>query len=135
MSVPGGGSRYHAIPVHDDPPLYPPPTVSASAKGKGKGRALPDEEEQGLSFGIRFTDGQTPDLVDLWVGHRETVRDLKRRVRHPLLSLVLGLGGADRDSHTRAGHRSASSDPTLSSSSKSTPSPAPKPTVDRADSD
>ena len=91
MSAPAGGgsslNRYQAIPVHDDPPLYPPPPASASAsakhqsKGKGKGKAIPDDEEQGLSFGIRFTDGQTPDLVNLWVGHRETVRDLKRRVR------------------------------------------------------
>lgn len=89
MSALGGSSsnRYQAIPVHDDPPLYPPPppTANASAKGKGKGRALLDDE-QGLSFGIRFTDGQTPDLVDLWVGHRETVRDLKRRVTRLSLS-------------------------------------------------
>lgn len=88
MSVPGGGgsssNRYQAIPMHEDPPLYPPPPPSTATafknKSKGKGRAQTDEE-QGLSFGIRFTDGQTPDLVDLWVGHRETVRDLKRRVR------------------------------------------------------
>ncbi|KWU41389.1 hypothetical protein RHOSPDRAFT_23129 [Rhodotorula sp. JG-1b] len=106
MNVPAAGgsssNRYQAIPVHGDPPLYPPPPASAAFKnkGKGKGRAMPDDEEkQGLSFGIRFTDGQTPDLVDLWVGHRETVRDLKRRQvdSDPLT----GTAGTETDSRPR----------------------------------
>ncbi|GAA5978755.1 hypothetical protein JCM10908_004471 [Rhodotorula pacifica] len=102
-------SGYQALPLHDSSPtLYPPPRPAAtsafstssssasrpsfsSAKGKGKARALPTDDDQddeeageghdGMSFGVRFTDGQTPDLVDLWVGQRETVRDLKRRIR------------------------------------------------------
>lgn len=115
MSTAGGAGRYDPVPLHDHAALYPPrsappPAASSSSssehspsaafsagsafarrtssKGKGKERALPDDADEGgrgLSFGIRFTDGQTPDLVDLWVGHRETVRDLKRRVCHAQL--------------------------------------------------
>lgn len=73
-------SRYEPVPS------YPP-----SRPSKGKGRATRDDDERmsnggdnqdhdGLSVGVRFTDGQTQDLVDLWVGARESVRDLKRRV-------------------------------------------------------
>lgn len=45
---------------------------------------LSDREEddvgaRGMSLSVRFTDGGE-DLVDLWVGGRETVRDVKRRV-------------------------------------------------------
>lgn len=123
--------------MHEDPPLYPPPPPSTAAafktKSKGKGRAQPDEE-QGLSFGIRFTDGQTPDLVDLWVGHRETVRDLKRRVRATFTGQE-ALPFEIEPHLERPARRSGSSAPRLWSSSKSTPSPGPKPTVDRVDSD
>lgn len=67
---------------------YPPLPTPVSRSDKGKGRATRDDDEststddgdQGLSVGVRFTDGQTQDLVDLWVGARESVRDLKRRV-------------------------------------------------------
>lgn len=76
-------------------------TKGKSAKGKGKADASiwkgkssqlrhddddhdhDDDEEAalpaGLSFGIRFTDGEE-DLTELWVGEKETVRDVKRRV-------------------------------------------------------
>lgn len=97
--------------------LYPPPPTSraqtalerlASAK-KGKGRAdrphgrdvrdptAPDDDDgpAGMSFSIRFTEGQE-DLVDLWVGEKESVREVKRRVRHttPAAPAVLHLSPA-----------------------------------------
>ncbi|BGP22661.1 hypothetical protein Rt10032_c08g3530 [Rhodotorula toruloides] len=81
-----------------DPFVYPPVGVRRStlgaAKWKGKGRAdspSPDgssdvgvedaARQKKLSFCVRFTDGQTEDLVDLWVGEKETVREVKRRIR------------------------------------------------------
>ncbi|GAA5883400.1 hypothetical protein JCM3774_004148 [Rhodotorula dairenensis] len=105
MSAAGVSNSYEALPLQDHASLYPPrpaapsssssspatpsafltgsaPAPRSTSNGKGKERAVPDDaDEDGLSFGVRFTDGQTPDLVDLWVGHRETVRDLKRRLR------------------------------------------------------
>jgi hypothetical protein len=71
--------------------------LSTSVKGKGKARATDNEEEdghaadseaseaedaaaKGLSFCIRFTDGTTEDLLDLYVNDGEAVRDVKRRV-------------------------------------------------------
>lgn len=83
-----------------DPFAYPPAAPRRSTLGarKGKGRAVDvprdgdDDDDEGgrptaptgLSFCVRFTDGQTDDLVDLWVGERESVREVKRRVRLPL---------------------------------------------------
>ncbi|BGO89436.1 hypothetical protein NBRC10512_006354 [Rhodotorula toruloides] len=82
-----------------DPFAYPPAGARKSklgaAKWKGKGRAndspSPDgssdqavddaEPRKKLVFCVRFTDGQTEDLVDLWVGEKETVREVKRRIR------------------------------------------------------
>ncbi|GAA5916152.1 hypothetical protein JCM6882_005399 [Rhodosporidiobolus microsporus] len=79
---------------------YPPPAPAAvkrallGASRKGKERAVfpPDAEEDeeedergkgpaGLSFCVRFTDGQTEDLLDLWVGEKEPVKEVKRRIR------------------------------------------------------
>ncbi|KAL8278484.1 hypothetical protein RQP46_009174 [Phenoliferia psychrophenolica] len=94
---------------------YPPPPatraqtalerLASARKGKGKAegggggdggrRDLIDEEDDeardgpaGMSFSVRFTEGQE-DLVDLWVGERESVREVKRRIRflRPSLSL------------------------------------------------
>lgn len=43
-----------------------------------------------LTFNIRFAaDGNVPDLCDIWVGDRESVREFKRRVSYtntPLFS-------------------------------------------------
>ncbi|TNY23689.1 DUF2407 C-terminal domain-containing protein [Rhodotorula diobovata] len=80
-----------------DPFAYPPAAPRRSTLGarKGKGRAVDvprdgdDDDDEGgrptaptgLSFCVRFTDGQTDDLVDLWVGERESVREVKRRLR------------------------------------------------------
>ncbi|BGP29906.1 hypothetical protein JCM10296v2_001658 [Rhodotorula toruloides] len=82
-----------------DPFAYPPVGVRRSnlgaAKWKGKGRATDSPSLDGSSdqaaddvgrqkklvFCVRFTDGQTEDLVDLWVGEKETVREVKRRIR------------------------------------------------------
>jgi hypothetical protein len=61
-----------------------------SANAKGKQRAMPDDEPDssthetdtgsGMEFSVRFTDGSV-DLHQLWVGEREAVREVKRRVR------------------------------------------------------
>lgn len=77
----------------------------SSSKSKGKGRAIDndnvddghhghrdssdgdsnDEDSlqaiKGMSFSIRFTDGTTEDLLDLYVNNSEAIRDVKRRVR------------------------------------------------------
>lgn len=72
---------------------------SKSGGSKGKGRAIDDGVEEqddedgrrddaaditalkGMSFSIRFTDGTTEDLVDIYVNNGEAVRDVKRRIR------------------------------------------------------
>lgn len=72
---------------------------SKSGGSKGKGRAIDhdadedgegsgDGEEEtsydevkGMSFSVRFTDGTTEDLVDLYINQSEAIRDVKRRVR------------------------------------------------------
>lgn len=41
-----------------------------------------------MSFSIRFTEGQE-DLVDLWVGEKESVREVKRRVRLEVQGLAV----------------------------------------------
>ncbi|GAA5949151.1 hypothetical protein JCM10213_007107 [Rhodosporidiobolus nylandii] len=81
-------------PSSANPFSYPPAprrtTLGASRKGKGRavdedaaaageddGRTAPT----GLCFCVRFTDGQTDDLLDLWVGEKESVREVKRRIR------------------------------------------------------
>ncbi|GAA5837560.1 hypothetical protein JCM9279_006788 [Rhodotorula babjevae] len=88
-----------------DPFSFPPaPRRSTLGARKGKGRAVDvpldgilspgdggdddDDDERrssaqptGLSFCVRFTDGQTDDLLDLWVGEKESVREVKRRLR------------------------------------------------------
>lgn len=78
------------------------PSIGSTKSGgsKGKGRAIDDNEDveeqdgangnrddeddlasvRGLSFSIRFTDGTTEDLVDIYVNNGEAVRDVKRRV-------------------------------------------------------
>ncbi|KAK9894477.1 hypothetical protein P389DRAFT_97058 [Cystobasidium minutum MCA 4210] len=70
----------------------------STSKSKGKGRAIDVEEEgrssdddgddegdlqaiKGMSFCIRFTDGTTEDLLDLYVNNSEAIRDVKRRIR------------------------------------------------------
>lgn len=101
-----------------DPFAYPPAGARKSklgaAKWKGKGRAndspSPDgssdqavddaEPRKKLVFCVRFTDGQTEDLVDLWVGEKETVREVKRRVRQVLFGL-LPTRPADSASHAQ----------------------------------
>ena len=74
-------------------------STSSSSKSKGKGRAIDedvddgqpgdsdgsdDEEDfqaiKGMAFCIRFTDGTTEDLLDLYVNNSEAIRDVKRRV-------------------------------------------------------
>ncbi|GJN88677.1 hypothetical protein Rhopal_001643-T1 [Rhodotorula paludigena] len=76
---------------------YPPaprrPTGAGDRKGKGRavevgveGTGSPDDEGEaagptGLSFCVRFTDGTTADVLDLWVGEKENVREVKRRLR------------------------------------------------------
>ncbi|BGO97544.1 uncharacterized protein family UPF0645, transmembrane [Rhodotorula toruloides] len=95
VTTPDAASPNGAI----DPFAYPPAGARRSnlgaAKWKGKGRATespsPDgasdqavddtEPRKKLVFCVRFTDGQTEDLVDLWVGEKETVREVKRRIR------------------------------------------------------
>ncbi|GAA5984628.1 hypothetical protein JCM11641_004545 [Rhodosporidiobolus odoratus] len=74
-----------------DPFRYPPPRrISLGASKKGKGKAVDDvgvaggesgAGPTGLCFCVRFTDGQTDDLVDLWVGEKDSVREVKRRIR------------------------------------------------------
>lgn len=79
------------------------PSIGSSKTGggsKGKGRAIDDGDDveeqdgtddsrqdgsdlaslKGMSFSIRFTDGTTEDLVDIYVNNGEAVRDVKRRV-------------------------------------------------------
>ncbi|GAA5874259.1 hypothetical protein JCM8547_007807 [Rhodosporidiobolus lusitaniae] len=83
-------------PTGKNPFSYPqaPRKTSLGASRKGKGRAVePVEASQGevgggestgpagLSFCVRFTDGQTEDVLDLWVGEKEPVREVKRRIR------------------------------------------------------
>lgn len=80
----------------------------STSKSKGKGRAIDVEEEgrssdddgddegdlqaiKGMSFCIRFTDGTTEDLLDLYVNNSEAIRDVKRRVRVKL-TMILDLG-------------------------------------------
>ena len=82
-----------------------PPSVGSTKSGgsKGKGRALDTDDDdvdrqdgkdgdgddgsadleaiKGMSFSIRFTDGTTDDLVDIYVNNGEAIRDVKRRVR------------------------------------------------------
>ncbi|GAA6029382.1 hypothetical protein JCM8097_003648 [Rhodosporidiobolus ruineniae] len=75
-------------------PFSYPPAPRRSTLGaarKGKGRAVDEDKAEGdnaaptgptgLSFCVRFTDGQTDDVLDLWVGEKESVRELKRRIR------------------------------------------------------
>ena len=50
-------------------------------KGKGKARDDAASMPAGLSVNVRFTDGTTEDLVDLFVNDSETVRMVKKRVR------------------------------------------------------
>ena len=61
------------------------------SKGKGKERAVDDVGDEddgddddgshrGMSFSVRFTDGTTDDLVDLFVNTGESIREIKRRV-------------------------------------------------------
>jgi hypothetical protein len=78
----------------------PLPLNAGDVKGKGKGKqradvdlenqdqpgiaqheGRDDEELAGMSFSIRFTDGTNEDLVDVYVGPNESVRQLKSRVR------------------------------------------------------
>ena len=57
---------------------------NSDKKGKGKARDETAAAPAGLSVNVRFTDGTTEDLVDLFVNDSETVRLVKRRVRHDL---------------------------------------------------
>lgn len=77
----------------------PLPLNVGDVKGKGKGKqradvdlenqdhsgrhsdGRDDEELAGMSFSIRFTDGTNEDLLDVYVGPNESVRQLKARVR------------------------------------------------------
>lgn len=77
---------------------YPPPpsasrptALERRAAKKGKGKAEDEEAAEGpggMSFSIRFTEGQE-DLVDLWVGEKESVREVKRRVRLEVQGLAV----------------------------------------------
>ncbi|GAA5932644.1 Dsc3p [Sporobolomyces koalae] len=77
---------------------YPPAPTASSRHAKGKARAsepwsgehsdrVDDNDEgqprlpKGLDFCVRFTDGTTEDVVDLWVAEKELVRDVKTRLR------------------------------------------------------
>ncbi|GAA6006362.1 hypothetical protein JCM10207_000617 [Rhodosporidiobolus poonsookiae] len=84
-----------ALSTAPNPFSYPPParrqSLGTTRKGKGRAVDLDDEahdldEQQpaqptGLSFCVRFTDGETSDVTDLWVGEKESVREVKRRLR------------------------------------------------------
>lgn len=75
-----------------------PYSTAFTTAAKGKARAFPLDHDDGgdddasptttpptgLSFCVRFTDGTTEDILDLYVTDRETVRDVKRRVSRPL---------------------------------------------------
>ncbi|GAA6050073.1 hypothetical protein JCM3770_001356 [Rhodotorula araucariae] len=91
------GPSPRPVPLHD-PFAYPPaPRRSTLGTRKGKARAVEpslgaegddaDEDERpraeptGLSFCVRFTDGHTEDVRDLWVGEKDSVREVKRRLR------------------------------------------------------
>jgi hypothetical protein len=59
-----------------------------SSKAKGKQRAVDgddgvDDGPGGMEFSVRFTDGHTEDLLDMFVNDSDTVREVKRRVRSP----------------------------------------------------
>ncbi|GAA98034.1 uncharacterized protein L969DRAFT_46117 [Mixia osmundae IAM 14324] len=88
------------LPLHHSPGFNRNPSSSVNTdkgKGKGKQRAYDaDPAQQGSSgeasnqqdvggqalvFSVRFTDGLTEDLLDICIGQRETIRDLKRRIR------------------------------------------------------
>ncbi|KAI5477785.1 hypothetical protein MNV49_005869 [Pseudohyphozyma bogoriensis] len=74
-------------------PSYPPPPRLQSAlerlasARKGKAKAVDEEAEMegaaptGMSFSVRFTSEGEEDLLDLWVGEKATVREVKRRIR------------------------------------------------------
>lgn len=56
---------------------------SGHRKGKGRARdgcTAMSPAAAGLSVNVRFTDGTTEDLVDLFINDTETVRLVKRRV-------------------------------------------------------
>ncbi|KAM0753899.1 hypothetical protein T439DRAFT_378013 [Meredithblackwellia eburnea MCA 4105] len=64
-----------------------PAQATAQNTPTGSGiRPFPADEDAedagpaGMSFNIRFTEGQE-DLLDLWVGEKESVREVKRRIR------------------------------------------------------
>jgi len=88
---------------------------SKSSGSKGKGRAIDDEDEQdgedrdggeeaeletvkGMSFSIRFTDGTTEDLIDIYVNNGEAIRDVKRRVRVGSVTFASTPNSADNGS-------------------------------------
>ncbi|GAA5903852.1 Dsc3p [Sporobolomyces salmoneus] len=82
-------------PTHSSSDLPYSRTYTTNLKGKRKGKATDDffrdEEDdetsrvsstpKGLNFCVRFTDGTTEDIVDMYVTERETVRDVKKRLR------------------------------------------------------
>ena len=103
------------LPAASYPPTPAPRSQTAlerlasARKGKGKAEVVTggntergqrehvdsrDDEADGpagMSFSVRFTEGQE-DLVDLWVGERESVREVKRRVcRQLAVATVLEL--------------------------------------------
>ncbi|GAA6060156.1 hypothetical protein JCM10212_001453 [Sporobolomyces blumeae] len=76
------------------PPDSPLASSRYTSKDKGKAKANPHDDPSdandrvderahptGYSYCVRFTDGVTPDVVDLWVGEKESVREVKRRLR------------------------------------------------------
>jgi hypothetical protein len=76
----------------------------SSAKGKERADDVAEQlAPTGLIFNVRFTDGATEDVLALWVGEREAVRDVKRRVRPPVRIYLEHAGTVT--------HRSASSGP------------------------
>ncbi|GAA5877416.1 hypothetical protein JCM16303_003324 [Sporobolomyces ruberrimus] len=74
-------------PTHSSADL--PYSTTYSSNSKGKSRAKYQDEGQdidasmtkGCTFCIRFTDGTTEDILDMYVTERETVRDVKKRLR------------------------------------------------------
>ncbi|GAA5904622.1 hypothetical protein JCM8208_004832 [Rhodotorula glutinis] len=100
--APGAQPRTSSNSARDPFSFPPAPRRSTLGARKGKGRAVDvppdgllsprdgdDDDDEGranvqptgLSFCVRFTDGQTDDLLDLWVGEKESVREVKRRLR------------------------------------------------------
>jgi hypothetical protein len=101
MSDRSGSASYPPTPAFATYPRDRSPPLTAleklarsldtKGKGKGKERAIDQydpEVAEGISvdkhdlkFGIRFTAHDEEDLLELWVDEKDTVREVKRKVR------------------------------------------------------